>query len=157
MKPPRKRIVSWPELVIIGCILAIWIAFYAKPVGLLIVPEYVVAKDLLLACSMVIVCVIVVRQVWLWLRWWSVPISVVLFWLTALPASLIVRDRIALPQVPPSGEGFIYSRGIKCNTIARNTSRTASGDRHYELERSCGGRSATYLRQGESIFMSRLE
>jgi hypothetical protein len=157
MKPPRKRIVSWPELVIIGCVLAIWTAFYARPVRLLIVPEYVAARDLLLACSMVVVCVIVARQVWLWLRWWSVPISLVLFCLTVLPASLIVRNRIALPQVPPSGEGVIYSRGIKCNTIARNVSRTASGDRHYRLERSCGGPSATYLRRGESIFMSRLK
>jgi hypothetical protein len=66
MKALRKRIVSWPELVILGFVFAIWIAFYAKPVGFIIVPEYVASEDLLLASSMVLFYLIVARKMWLW-------------------------------------------------------------------------------------------
>ena len=156
MKQPRKRIVSWPELVILGYVFTIWIASAARPAGLLVAPEYVAARDALLAISLVAVYFIVARQMWLWLLWWSVPISVVLLWFLVLPASLIARDLIAQLRSPPSEEAFIYSRGIKCNTIARNASTTASGDRVYVLER-CGGLRWTYLRRDESIFMRRLK
>jgi hypothetical protein len=158
MKPLRKRIVSWPELVILGCVFTFWIASAAKPAGLLIVPEYVASQDALLAGSIVVVCCVIARQLWLWLwlRWWSVPVTLVLSGFSVLQASLTAGDLIARLRTPSSGKGLIYSRGLKCDTIARNTSTKASGDRVYVLER-CGGLRWTYLRRGESIFMRKLK
>lgn len=142
--------------------MALWIANNALPEGIAVVPEYIAFRNALLLIAALVILVVLARQAWLWLRWWSIPIDVILLGLALLPVGLVAEDLLWQLQPAPS-EGFLYHGGFGlCGThVAHATQNLGSGDRSYVLQQYCvpGGpeRRTTYIRNGSSPFMRKID
>jgi hypothetical protein len=140
---------------------ALWIAPKALSGTLAVVPEYIAFCNALLLIAALVVLVVLARHAWLWLRWWSIPIDVVLLGLALLPVGLVAEDLLWQLQPAPS-EGFLYRGGFGlCGTyVVGATQNLESGDRSYVLQEYCipdgPERRTTYIRSGASPFMRKI-
>jgi hypothetical protein len=157
--PTRVSKIEWMTA---GAATALWIGSNTLPEGVAVAPEYVTFHNALLLIAVVAAFTIVVRQVWLRLRWWSIPIDVVLLGLMLLPIGLVLETFLSQLR-PPSEEGFLYRGGLGlCSTHVAGTSlNRKSGQQLYVLQQYCvpdgPEKRTTYSRKGASPFMHRID
>jgi hypothetical protein len=157
----RPGVVSKFEIACFAVSVVIWLIALCVPANLALVPEYVTRANFVLLLSAVLVLLIASRQLWLWWRWWSIPVDIALLGTAIFPLSMVGNDVIEQLQPPPS-EGFMYSGGFLCSThVDRVSQKPDSQERLYVLVEHCipdGPVSrVTYVRNGTNLFMRRLD
>jgi hypothetical protein len=154
----RGRLVGRTGFVMLGLGVLIGAISSALPGDVAFVPECVALWTAVLLIAIVVVYLVLARQIWLWLRWRSVAISIPLLFVAAFPATPLVEDLTAQLRPPPS-EGFMYRGGFGiCGTyVVSASTMTERNERLYVLERHCipDGleERTTYVRNGRSILM----
>lgn len=157
-----RALVSKLELMALGSSMALWVGANALPEDVAIVPEYIAFWNALLLTAALVILAVIARQLWLWLRWRSIAIDLILVVLASLPVTLITEDFRTQVQPAPS-EGFLYRGGFGvCGTYVISTDRNLqSGASSYVLQESCipdgAERHRTYIRTGASPFMRRTD
>jgi hypothetical protein len=160
--PPSSRRLTGLEWTTLLASIALWVSTAALPAGIAVVPEYVPVHNMLLLITALSAFTVLVRFTWHWIRWWSIPIDVVVLGLALLPLGLIGEDLISQLQPAPS-EGFFYRGGFGiCSTHVGSTSQMQDpGMRLYVLQEYCvpdgAERRTEYVRHGASPFMHEVQ
>src|SRR4051812_36134199 len=89
--PPSSRRLTRFEWISLVASTAFWIASAALPKGIAVVPEYVAFHNILLLITALVAFAVLVDYMWRWLRWWSIPIDVVVLGLALLPLGLVAE------------------------------------------------------------------
>lgn len=157
----QLRTVRGLELAALTLGAAAWTTFLRAPDGIAVVPEYVAVGNAILLLATAAMVMVVVRRLWLWLLWWSLPLSFLVLSAAILP-SLPVADDLAAQLSPAPRQGFTYSAVIgACGTfVTRTVESPVTDQRFYVLEQHCfpDGVEHTdvYVRQGASVLMRRV-
>jgi hypothetical protein len=160
--PAHRRRFTRFELIALSVSIALWVASIALPQGIAVVPEYIALHNSLLLLTALTTFTILIRQAWIRLRWWAIPISVVLLGLALLPLGFVAEDLLGQLRPAPS-EGFMYRGGFGiCSTHVVSTSGMRDPEaRMYVLQDLCipdgPGERRAYVRRGASPFMHEVE